>query len=339
VAAPYPFERLARVSRREAALQSAIATWIGARAWGERVARLVGGAVTARVVRVRAGDASARERDVRCDVRIAGAVIDVRVDGGVVRRIAQRVLGGPAELAAPRPSTLAERALWALVVATALEDFGVAGEVWPVLDAEAEAEKPPRRQGAKPEAKTEAKTEIEIEATFAGAPATIFLGVPEGLELRVPPPRTPPGWTERFALDAELVIGRCALPADALAALAVRDVVTLEAARNDLELAFLGGSLALRVAPGAVVAEVATGYVARQMSVPDDAHVELTVALGTMQLTLRQVCDLAIGQILTLGRPLAGPFEVRAAGRMLGKGELVDVDGELGVRIVSLSND
>ncbi|MDB4955119.1 MAG: hypothetical protein JWO36_2688, partial [Myxococcales bacterium] len=34
--------------------------------------------------------------------------------------------------------------------------------------------------------------------------------------------------------------------------------------------------------------------------------------------------------------PLAGPFELRAAGKILGKGELVDVDGELGVRIVSL---
>ena len=46
--------------------------------------------------------------------------------------------------------------------------------------------------------------------------------------------------------------------------------------------------------------------------------------------------ELAVGQVVSLGRPLAGPFEVRAAGRVVGQGELVDVDGELGVRIVSL---
>jgi type III secretion protein Q len=74
------------------------------------------------------------------------------------------------------------------------------------------------------------------------------------------------------------------------------------------------------------------------MSMPDEAHVELTVALGTTQLTLRQVSELAIGQIVQLGRPLAGPFELRAAGRVVGRGELVDVDGELAVRIVSLGD-
>jgi flagellar motor switch/type III secretory pathway protein FliN len=55
-------------------------------------------------------------------------------------------------------------------------------------------------------------------------------------------------------------------------------------------------------------------------------------------MSLRQVLDLAVGQIVTLGRPLAGPFELRAAGRLIGRGELVDVDGELGVRIVSLES-
>ena len=45
-----------------------------------------------------------------------------------------------------------------------------------------------------------------------------------------------------------------------------------------------------------------------------------------------------IGQIIGLGRPLAGPFELRAAGRAVGRGELVDVDGELAVRIVSLGD-
>ena len=90
------------------------------------------------------------------------------------------------------------------------------------------------------------------------------------------------------------------------------------------------------MAPGAVVAEVTTGYVRRDMSVPDDAHVELTVGLGTTQLSLRAVFELSIGAIVPLGRPLAGPFEIRAGGHVVGRGELVEVDGELGVRVVSV---
>ena len=104
------------------------------------------------------------------------------------------------------------------------------------------------------------------------------------------------------------------------------------------ELALAGGGVGLSARHGALEAEVVTGYVPRDMSLPDDAHVELTVALGTTRLTLRQLGDLAIGQIIELGRPLAGPFELRAAGRVVGRGELVDVDGELAVRIVSLGD-
>jgi len=72
------------------------------------------------------------------------------------------------------------------------------------------------------------------------------------------------------------------------------------------------------------------------MALPDDAHLELTVQLGTTQLSLRQLAELVPGAIIPLGRPLAGPYEVHAGGRLVGRGELVDVDGELGVRIVSL---
>jgi type III secretion protein Q len=87
-----------------------------------------------------------------------------------------------------------------------------------------------------------------------------------------------------------------------------------------------------------VVAEVATSYIPRDMALPDEAHVELSVAVGTTQMSLRQLLDLSVGQVVTLGRPLAGPFEVRAQGRVLGRGELVDVDGELAVRILSLGD-
>jgi flagellar motor switch/type III secretory pathway protein FliN len=157
-----------------------------------------------------------------------------------------------------------------------------------------------------------------------------------------------PTWTERTRIDCPIVLGRCALAADAVRRLAVRDIVTLDrplaghpdasGRMVDAELVIFGGAVGLRATPNAVSAAASTGYVPRDMSLPDDAHVELTVALGTTQMSLRQVLDLAVGQVVQLNRPLAGPFELRAAGRVVGRGELVDVDGELGVRIVSIES-
>jgi flagellar motor switch/type III secretory pathway protein FliN len=168
----------------------------------------------------------------------------------------------------------------------------------------------------------------------------VELHVPSTLELRVPPASGPAAWTERVAFDAPVVLGRCAISLANLGRLAPRQVITLgeRCGRTPpTELAVLGGAIGLSSTPGALVATVATGYVPREMALPD-AHVELTVTAGTKTLTLRQILELAPGQIVPLGRPLAGPFEVRAEGRVLGRGELVDVDGELAVRIVSLGD-
>jgi hypothetical protein len=170
---------------------------------------------------------------------------------------------------------------------------------------------------------------VELPAALGSAMTVTASFAPEVL-LRVPPGRPPHGW--RF--DLPIVIGRCALPAVSVARLAARDVIVVE---RCLELALAGGGIGLAAAPGALEARVATEYVARDMALADQASLEITVQAGTARLSLRQLGELAIGQIVPLGRPLAGPYEIRAAGRVLGQGELVDIDGELGVRIVSIA--
>jgi flagellar motor switch/type III secretory pathway protein FliN len=312
---PYPFVALRRLTRREAALESAVARWIAARPLGERVAQLAGGPVRVSVVSVTGSrDSLVGPHAALAEVRIGGASIVLAAAGAPVRALARRLLGGPGELGAPRPLTAVEQAIWALAVAAAIEDAGVAAEVWPLAE-------PPAGEGAGPR--------IVLAITLPGGPLTVVAHLPPDLELRAPPPRKPPAWP----LALPIIVARSLLPRAAVRALAVRDVVTVEPA---LELAIGDGALGLRAAPGAMAAEVATGYVPRPMALADDAHLELTVQLGTANLPLRRVAELAVGEVIPLGRPLAGPYEVRAAGRLLGQGELVDVDGELGVRIVSL---
>jgi hypothetical protein len=311
----FPFDRLRKVSGRDAAIESMLARWVAVRQPAARVAALVGGAVRARLVGMveRMPDPDAALAEVRC----GGVTIALAASSRPVRALAQRLLGGSAELDAPRPLTVAEHAIWALVVAAAIADLGVAAEVWPLERG--------RASGA-------ITVAFAVELPGERGPMTVTASFPPDVVVRVPPPRPLHDWS----LDLAIAVGRCALPRASVAALAVRDVITLE---PRLELVVGNGGIGLSAAPGAVEARVATEYVRRHMAVMDDASLEVTVQLGTTRMSLRQLGELAIGQIVPLGRPLAGPYEVRAAGRMLGHGELVDIDGELGVRIVSIAVD
>ena len=310
---PAGVPNFSKLTRRQAALESALARWVAARPLAGKLATLVGAPVRVRLV----GTGAAWRFDpdaALAEVRIGGLSIVVAAASRPVRAIAQRLLGGPEELAAARPLTTAEHAIWMLLAAAALADAGIAGDVWPAHEA-------PRESQA-----------VEFVVAIGELAVSVVALCPSELLVKAPPPRAAPAWT--FAWP--IVVARCALPAAAVTALAIRDIVTVERA---LALVIGDGSVSLEAAPGAIEARVASGYVRRAMALPDDAHVELTVQLGTSRLSLRQLGDLAVGQVVSLGRPLAGPYEIRAAGRRVGEGELVDVDGELGVRIVSLAQE
>jgi flagellar motor switch/type III secretory pathway protein FliN len=222
------------------------------------------------------------------------------------------------ELAAPRPLGVVEHALWAHAVEIAAGELAIQGEVRPRFAAA------PPRQGLA----------VELAVEVGGQVGSVVVIASRTLEVRVGPERARPAWSERLTVDAPVVFARCVLTRDQVADLRVRDLVTVE---RCCELEIFGGTVGLELHPNAVVAAVRSEYSRRAMAIADDAQVEIAVTLGSIQLSLRQTLDLAIGQILQLGRPLAGPFDVRAAGHIIGQGELVDVDGELAVRIVSLA--
>lgn len=59
----------------------------------------------------------------------------------------------------------------------------------------------------------------------------------------------------------------------------------------------------------------------------------LEVRLGSVTLSLRELGELGTGQVLTLDRRVGADAELVVDGRVVGRGELVDVEGEIGVRI------
>jgi type III secretion system YscQ/HrcQ family protein len=67
-----------------------------------------------------------------------------------------------------------------------------------------------------------------------------------------------------------------------------------------------------------------------------DAPIELSLEIARFQLTLGELERVRAGDVLLTGRRIGELVTLRAAGQALAEGELVDVEGELGVRITRL---
>jgi flagellar motor switch/type III secretory pathway protein FliN len=64
-----------------------------------------------------------------------------------------------------------------------------------------------------------------------------------------------------------------------------------------------------------------------------DAPVVVRVELGAVTLTAREWSALRAGDVISIGRRVSEPVVLRIAGMEVARGELVDIEGELGVRI------
>ncbi len=69
---------------------------------------------------------------------------------------------------------------------------------------------------------------------------------------------------------------------------------------------------------------------------PADVPVTLVVELGRISLPVHQVADLKPGDVLALARHAREPVELTSNGRLVARGELVQIDTELGVRVTHI---
>ena len=66
------------------------------------------------------------------------------------------------------------------------------------------------------------------------------------------------------------------------------------------------------------------------------APVVVRVEIGTVSVNAGDVASLRPGDVLHTGKRLAEPVVLRVGGRAIARGDLVDVEGELGVRVREL---
>lgn len=149
-------------------------------------------------------------------------------------------------------------------------------------------------------------------------------------------------------------VGAARLPADELATLVSGDVILLDeylvGPQGELWLAIPQGQ-GLRVRAEQSSYLVTQGWTRLMTENPspdegtpdgepldvDAVPVRLTFDLGERTMPLAELRQLQPGVVFDLQRPLAdGPVMIRANGALIGAGELVEVDGRIGVRVRTL---
>lgn len=69
-----------------------------------------------------------------------------------------------------------------------------------------------------------------------------------------------------------------------------------------------------------------------------DVRINVTVEVGRVQMPVRQVMELAPGAVIELERSASEPVEIHANGRCIGRGEIVVVGEQFGVRVTDLGS-
>jgi len=75
---------------------------------------------------------------------------------------------------------------------------------------------------------------------------------------------------------------------------------------------------------------------ASAQEVVENMQTYLSVELGKVSLSLLSLADIKRGYVLELAQKPGDPVDLVVGGKAIGRGELVNVEGELGVRVISL---
>lgn len=72
------------------------------------------------------------------------------------------------------------------------------------------------------------------------------------------------------------------------------------------------------------------------LNLAPDIPVTLVAVMDRKSVTVKDLLGLRMGSVVVFDRTPAEPVDVLAGGKLFAKGELVEVDGKLGIRILKL---
>ncbi|WP_048439644.1 type III secretion system cytoplasmic ring protein SctQ [Caenimonas sp. SL110] len=156
-------------------------------------------------------------------------------------------------------------------------------------------------------------------------------------------------WKE-LPVRLSLVAGWVDLSASALRSVALHDVVLLDEcllSQDNRLMVLVGPRLGVLCSLAGNELEVLQGVremmadvddsVAASSGLIDDVPVRLTFDLGEREISLGDLRSLQPGYLFNLGRDPKSTVSIRANGRLIGNGELVDIEGRVGVSVLNFS--
>ena len=172
----------------------------------------------------------------------------------------------------------------------------------------------------------------------------------------LPPVEAEEDWS-RLPISIRFCVGRTILPLSSLRDLRPNDVILLDeswvggelnqilvmAGRLGVLASISGRQAIILEEPGAIMEELDEDGLDEGMEAGSepgfcDLPVRLHFDLGERQLTLSELMSIGPGYVFDLGREIRRAVIIRANGKPIGEGELVDIDGQIGVVILSLAS-
>jgi type III secretion protein Q len=248
------------------------------------------------------------------------------VDCGFAARLAERVAGASGRVPVTASLTAAERAVLELAVLGALD--GIAAET------DIEAALAPRlglRSGT-----PACPLCLELTITAAGTQGRALLILPRGALRALSRTVDLPGPLGAVAVAGSLRSGSAVLDPSDLDSLRPGDVLILDPPAGESATLRLPGGLSARGRLEGDSLEVQEVDVAHPDLAGGDLPVILDVELASVPVPLRDVARIAPGAVLLLGLDRDGRVTLRIGERAVARGELVEVDGAVGVRILAL---
>jgi type III secretion system YscQ/HrcQ family protein len=69
----------------------------------------------------------------------------------------------------------------------------------------------------------------------------------------------------------------------------------------------------------------------------NDIPLQISIELGRVAISAEELVSIQVGQVIELNRGPGEPVDLSVKGKVVARGELVEVEGQLGVRIISLA--
>lgn len=85
-------------------------------------------------------------------------------------------------------------------------------------------------------------------------------------------------------------------------------------------------------------AKLATPSDNRLLELAKNLRVEISIELSRVPMSLKEICDLKAGEIIDLHRKIDDPLEIVLEGKVIGFCTPVQIDGRLGIRILSIES-